>query len=510
MQIDTSTIIKYQKHTLKFVLIIYSISAFLAGSLFTMMKMLGLYTELNWSSLTLLACITVVELLTFRFMYKSAVVNGNLNIKVFKNLKMVILLFSYTNYMYMGFIIPSRELWVTVFYFIILGALFLDNKLNIAFITLSIVSEIVLFTFNPNTLPSQFFLREIIIRIVDISLVSFGILAFTSFASKLLQSIEKNEYDLKKNNESIVNLFEKTTEFAKCILDSSESLAAISEEESKSMEEISTTNEIVARDADKMLKDSCENTRILNELLNTNESISFKTKDTENKSIILIKLSSKNEEALNQTLNIISAIKGSIDNTFDATKILKEKSQQIDEILLIIRSIAEQTNLLALNASIEAARAGELGKGFAVVADEIRKLAENTSESLKDVASITTEFKNRVSQVEQLMTKNSTEITNGDIIINDAVNNIKEMINGLKDSGENIKEISLLTSTLLSETKNVVLFNNNIYDTTKQTIDNFNVVYESINQNAAMSEELTSSAEDLKNIAVKMNKLIEQ
>ncbi|EET87685.1 methyl-accepting chemotaxis sensory transducer [Clostridium carboxidivorans P7] len=274
------------------------------------------------------------------------------------------------------------------------------------------------------------------------------------------------------------------------------------------MEEISSTTQSITKDTDKMLKDSSENTKVLNQLLDANKSISIKAKNTETNSISLINLSTKNEKDLNETLNIINSIKNSIDNTLDATKILEKKSKQIDEILLIIKQISEQTNLLALNASIEAARAGEFGKGFSVVADEIRKLAEDTKTSLNDASLITKDVKERVAQVDYLMTDNSEKVNNGDTIINNAVENIKIMITELKDSGSDINEISQLTTTLLGETKNVVTFNNNIYETMKETISNFNLVDKSINETAAVSEELTSSAENLKDIAAEMNKLI--
>lgn len=506
---NEGTIIKYQLNTLKFVLIIYSISAFLAGSLFVIMKLIGFYEEITWTSLAVLAGISAVELISFKLLYNFTVKGNKLNKKVFFTLKAAILAYSYINYLLLCFIVPSKELWISIFYFILLGMLFLDIKMNAISMLLGIASQIILFTFNSLTLPGEEFLaRELIVRIVVITLNFFGIFIFSSFAARLLKTVDKDENELRKSNEHIGNILNKVSEYSQNLVSASEQLSAMAEEESNSIEEIANISQDAAKDANAMLDDIEENSRILSELLNANESIAERVRDTEQESSKLIELSNLNEDALNQALSIIVGIKESIGNTLEATNILEAKSKQMDEILLIIGQISEQTNLLALNASIEAARAGELGKGFAVVADEIRKLAVNTHSSLDEVASITQEFKQRVSQVEGLMVENTEKVNHGNDILKDAVYNVKNMIEGLKDSGKNINVISDLIHTQLTETQEVVAFNSNISKSTKETTNSFNIVFGSINENLAISQELASSAENLRNIAEDMNKLI--
>lgn len=94
-------------------------------------------------------------------------------------------------------------------------------------------------------------------------------------------------------------------------------------------------------------------------------------------------------------------ISGMCQTLATVTQASQKRVNDTDDVLDFIKSIASQTNLLGLNAAIEAARVGEQGRGFGVVAEEIRKLADNSAESIKKIDTILKAVKGDTGEVNQ-------------------------------------------------------------------------------------------------------------
>ncbi|MNO17549.1 Methyl-accepting chemotaxis protein 4 [compost metagenome] len=142
------------------------------------------------------------------------------------------------------------------------------------------------------------------------------------------------------------------------------------------------------------------------------------------------------EDGKNSVDSIVEAINDLAANTKHVSGEvlgLEEQSQKITEVVSIIKQISEQTHLLALNAAIEAARAGEEGRGFAVVAGQIRKLAEDTNQSLQEIGSLVEDMTVRTGSVVVAVAQTEEKVQQGVT----QSGNVKTMIEQIMDNMEN-------------------------------------------------------------------------
>ncbi|WP_407638485.1 methyl-accepting chemotaxis protein [Bacillus alveayuensis] len=174
------------------------------------------------------------------------------------------------------------------------------------------------------------------------------------------------------------------------------------------------------------------------------------------------------KKELQHQSELINLINKRTDDIANKMNSLEQTSAKINHVVSIVTSIAEQTNLLALNAAIESARAGEYGKGFAVVASEVRKLAEETKNSVLGVSNLINEIHNQIDSISASITDVTKLTGEGSKKMGEMIqffDSVLKLIDNNKEQSEKTKtELEIFVKAIDDVTKNV----GHISDTSEQ------------------------------------------
>ncbi|MDO5517851.1 MAG: methyl-accepting chemotaxis protein, partial [Clostridium sp.] len=253
------------------------------------------------------------------------------------------------------------------------------------------------------------------------------------------------------------------------------------------IDNISEQSNVIKESLNEIAKGSKRNTEVIQGQVKSSKTIQEKLTHAAYITNDMNILSSNTDEVIIESINIIDELKNQSEVVEETNVYVKEMmtsleegAKNIVEITNTIEGIVKQTNLLALNASIEAARAGESGKGFAVVADEIRKLAEQSGQSIGSVMEVTNDIQSKLS----MSTKAFDDLSAANEKQNGLVVRTTEIFG---DIGENIKSIISKIHEINSEVNYIVESNEEIV--------------QGINEISSVAEETMAMTEECANIS---------
>ena len=300
------------------------------------------------------------------------------------------------------------------------------------------------------------------------------------------------------------------------LVDSSNTLAASSEQLFSNAENSSYSIEQITKLVSNMAQDSAKQVMAAEQSKDTINKMSQKIGQTADEAEKIAQLTKETvgtteegRHAINQAVGQMSRIVTETQKVQSAVGQLSDSSAQINEIIEVISSIAGQTNLLALNAAIEAARAGEQGRGFAVVAEEVRKLAEESETAAVKIKALLQVNQSNINLAVQAMQSNADNVKEGIEVVDAAGKSFNDITSSIVQVTERIGDIVKAVESLNKQAREVNTLSGNINDVSRQTAGEAENILAVIEEQTATNSELMTASSALAQLAEKLSEQVD-
>ncbi|THF81669.1 methyl-accepting chemotaxis protein [Cohnella fermenti] len=220
--------------------------------------------------------------------------------------------------------------------------------------------------------------------------------------------------------------------------------------------------------------------------------------------------SAEGGQAVRDAVRQMNSISVSVDGLAEVVRRLVDSSMEIGKTIGVISDLSQQTNLLALNAAIEAARAGEEGKGFAVVAGEVRKLAEQSDKSARQVASLNQSIRTEISSVQASLKAALEEVSEGLDVVETAGRLFSEIESYVEEVGGQVRGVSVTAEEIAAGATEVVKAIEDISGVSGEAAAGAQTVSAATEQQLASMEQISSSSASLTRMAVELQSLVDK
>lgn len=342
---------------------------------------------------------------------------------------------------------PVRETIAMLYFCIILSLLYNDLVLTVLTCVLAVLSDAALLLFIPGLRLDGF--SDYAVRYFSFVFAGIAAVSGSMGINKLFGIAASNQKELTKKKDVLDGIMNKIRKIASALFSNTTVLrkdigeaTAASERIVESFSQISTGIENSTQAVVDVTEYTVESNASLEQVTELSRKLGNEFVETTrmvNEGVREIREMSQQIQILFDSMNLVQ----------QTVVDLRDRMQDIENFLGAITGISEQTNMLSLNASIEAARAGENGKGFAVVAEEIRKLADQSAQTVKMIQSITSSIQNSTEQALNAVNRGVNAVAVGKEKLASVDSKFGYISNSVNDVNKGLaEEVTLISGTL--------------------------------------------------------------